>query len=319
LGLFENRRVFYAGVIDDRGPFDVTQRIQTVSLVPPLKIQKGEWLGISSTDCGRPLGTSGPGGIGVGNNPIIPAGPIINGATLYLAASGTRAFFTEVSGTIPVVFTGDGAESSHFRTDALLHNPTPNAMTGSLTLVPSNSSLQAPYVKPYSLGPFEVQSVDLPGFGSIDIRPTASPGPFALARVFNDLGPAGTLGFSETDVPPTEALAPGDAGVLIGPADPSNFRFNIGLRPVDILATVVITARKADGTPVGSVTQSLSPGVIGLQQMSFQEMFGAPLQPGVSVRIDVTSGNIIAYGVTADNRTNDSSFQVARRVLASGM
>jgi hypothetical protein len=310
--------LFTALGVDGRGPFDVTQRIQTVALVPPLKIQQGDWLGISSrTDCGHPLGTSGPGKITVAN-PIYPisALPEISGATLYLAASGTRAFFTEVSGTIPVVFTGDGAASSHFRTEALLHNPTSGPISGSLSFVPSRSPVQTPYIKPYSLAPFEVQSVDLPGFGSVDIRPAIFPGPAAFVRVFNDAGPSGTVGFAESELPPTDALASGDAGVLIGPLDPTNFRFNIGIRSLDIPAAVVITARKTDGTLLGSVGLS---GVVGLQQMSFEEIFGRPLDPGVSVRIQVTSGSVIGYGVSADNRTNDSSLQLAKRISGSGM
>jgi hypothetical protein len=58
--------------------------------------------------------------------------------------------------------------------------------------------------------------VNLLGLGSVDIIPANGRGPIASVHVFNDLGLSGTLGFDESDVPPTEALRTGDVGVLLG-------------------------------------------------------------------------------------------------------
>ncbi len=51
--------------VDERGPFDVTAKLQTVALVPPLRVSLNSYIGITSlTTCGAPVTSSlfGPGG-----------------------------------------------------------------------------------------------------------------------------------------------------------------------------------------------------------------------------------------------------------------
>jgi hypothetical protein len=299
----------------ERGPFDVTQKTEAVALSPPVSVRSGDWVAITRlTDCGSPLADSSgadslasfPGD--VSQDVIIGSGNLTSGLTLALAALGSRTPFDGVAAVIPVVFSGAGAAGSFFRTEAWLQNPTGGSISGHVVF-----TLQGPRPGgffPYSLGPYEAQSADLGGsFGNLDIVPTIGPAPLASVHLFNDLGPGGTLGFTESDVPVAEALATGDRGVLLGPPDPGNFRFNIGMRGIPT-ATISITIRKRDGTL--AATKSQTAGV--LVQTAAKALIGFPLDPSMTMTFEVTSGVALVYGVTADNRTNDTSFQLARRV-----
>jgi hypothetical protein len=298
----------------ERGPFDVTQAIQTVSLSPPVAVKAGDSLGIVTlTSCGTALGQAGEGLIWTGAADTLITDPfVIRGVTLSLAATGTRTAFDGVSGVLPVVFTGDGAANSHFRTEAQIHNFADVPISGEL-LFPNVGPRQVNgYARDYSLAPHEVQSVTLPGFGSVDVVPTTGSGPAVLVRVFNDLGTEGTVGFTELDLPPADALATGARGVVQAPADPVNFRLNIGFRSI-VPATISITARRSDGT----VSASTSVSVGRFLQLSAEQILGMPLEPGMTFTVEVTSGSAFVYGVIADNRTNDTSFQLARPIGSS--
>jgi hypothetical protein len=83
---------------------------------------------------------------------------------------------------------------------------------------------------------------------------------------------------------------------------------NIGFRGIPS-ATLSITVRSQDGTIVA--TKSQGAGI--LIQQSAQDRLGVPLQPNMTITSEVTSGTAVVYGVTAGNRTNDTSFQLARR------
>jgi hypothetical protein len=235
-------------------------------------------------------------------------------AFLLAAISSGQAFppnSAGSTGTIPVVFSGPGADASLFRTEARLFNQSGVPASGTLVITPEGPPIRRRSL-PYSLGPWEVQTVDLTlFFASVDIVPTTGPGPVATVRIFNDLGPVGTFGFSESDVPPTDAIQSGGQSVLIGPADIGDFRFNVGFSStLTAGATVSVTVRRGDGSTVGSVSLL----ELGFLQLPAEQMIGAPLEPGMSFVFRVTSGAAIIYGVTADNRTNDTSFQLARRI-----
>jgi hypothetical protein len=99
-----------------------------------------------------------------------------------------------------------------------------------------------------------------------------------------------------------------------------NFRFNVGFRGVPSAnpqigegkANLLITLRGPDGAVVATTSQAAQV----LLQASAQDLFGVPLPPNATVTIEVTSGTAVAYGVIADNRTNDISYQRARKVAS---
>ena len=316
---FRSEGGFFLRFLAERGPFDVTQAIQTVPLSPPVSVLAGDSLAITRlSDCGTPLEQTPP----LPEDPLpellyferdVSQDTLVNDAKLILSATLALAAFGEADPfplrVVPVIFTGAGAANSQFRTEALIHNPTDNFISGGLVFPSTSSRVPNGYAVRYSLGPYETQSVPLPGFGSVDIIPTIGPGAVALVHVFNDAGPAGTVGFTESDVPTSEALGTGEQGVLLGPADTDNFRFNIGFRSLG-LATLLVKARSHDGTLVATGTLSVG----RFLQRSAQDLLQVPLQPGMTFTVEVTSGAVIVYGVTADNRTNDTSFQLARHV-----
>ena len=114
----------------------------------------------------------------------------------------------------------------------------PSAETSTTRRAPSGDAADPSFA--YSLGPGQTQSVPdllpaigISGFGSVDVMSSAGPAPVVLVRLFNDAGAAGTQGSTEEVVRPQDALAEGDSGVLVGPADTVLFRFNIGVRSLD--------------------------------------------------------------------------------------
>jgi hypothetical protein len=307
-------------LLAERGPFDVTQVVQTVALSPPVAVLTSDWVAITKlSNCGSPLAASTGAGIlasfpGDIGETIINASNLTSGLTLSLAASGTQVPFDGVTAVIPVAFDGLGAGGSVFHTETLLYNPTGVPVSGWF-LITNARSINNRFFVTYDLPPYQTRTVNVGGgmFSNIDIVPIVGTSPRASVYVFNDLGQAGTLGFTAPDVTVAEALASGERGALLAPSDPSNFRMNIGVRGIPS-ATLVITVRSQDGTIV--TTKSQGAGI--LIQQSAQDLLGVPLQPNMTITFEVTSGTAVIYGVTADNRTNDTSFQLARRSTSDG-
>jgi hypothetical protein len=141
---------------------------------------------------------------------------------------------------------------------------------------------------------------------------TSSPPPLVVTRVFNDGGAAGTSGFTESTVDPADALAQFDSARLVTPADPSNFRLNVGVRTLALGASVVVTLTSTSGTQLTSINRSYPADYF--EQVSAAAFLNG-LTPGANQTISITvnSGSLIVYGATADNRTNDSSLQLGNR------
>jgi len=314
-----------ARFLGERGPFDVTQKVQTVSLFPPVALQSSDWIAIAKlTDCGSPLADSkGTGALASFAGDIqgdIIFGNLQQGVTLALTASGLTTPFDGISAAIPVVYEGPGASGAFFRTEARLSNPSDSPVSGWLRYqIPRLTGPNDPEgVIQYALGGWQTLALDLKSTSgtlpleSLDIIPTTGTSPFASVRLFNDLGATGTAGFSTSDVQLGDCLGTGDRGVLIGPMDPVNYRWNIGFRGFPS-ADLSITVRSADG----SVLATRNLGARLLYQASAQSILGVEILPSMSVTFEVTSGRALVYGITADNRTNDTEFQLARRVPVS--
>jgi hypothetical protein len=220
---------------------------------------------------------------------------------------------------LPVVGSTQGVGGSFFRTSVQLHNPTTATISGRIVFHPSRlSGSGSDPALSYSLSPGQTQSIPdlLPamgrsGLGSADVEVTSGSVPAMTVRVFNDGGAAGTTGFTEDAMRSDEALRPGSAGVLLLPADLARFRFNIGVRTLDLGASATLTLRDAAGLVVATVPRTFS--ATYHEQQSAAEFLGVSSLPaGGSVTIAVTSGSAIFYGATVDNTTGDPSLQIAR-------
>jgi streptogramin lyase len=220
---------------------------------------------------------------------------------------------------LPVVGSTAGAGGSFFRTSVQLHNSTAEVMAGRIVFHPSGTSGESsdPALS-YTLSPGQTQSIAdvLPamgrsGLGSADIEATSGSIPAATVRVFNDAGAAGTTGFTEEPMRSDEALRPGNVAVLLLPADPANFRFNVGVRTVAEGAAMTLTLRDSAGTIVTTVSRAFP--TTYHEQQSATVFFGvASLPAGGSIEITPTAGAAIFYGATVDNRTGDPSLQIAK-------
>jgi hypothetical protein len=318
----------------ERGPFDVNALTQTVTLSPPVDVQPQDRIAIVRlTACGNPMAQSSvEDGFYVFNGDwglIFPPTGSIEATpyqgTLSVQATNLPSRPSEPAAILPVVGSTPGAVgAAFFRSAVQLHNRQATPISGRLIYHPQGSSGTA--ADPsffYSLQPGETQSIPdlLPamnstGLGSLDVIPDSglSP-PLALVRVFNDAGTSGTLGFTEELVFPGDALGPGQSGVLIAPFDPVLFRFNIGIRTLSAGAALTITIRTAAGQVRKTLTRSYEPDyMVQTTAAQFVGEVSSSLDSNESVELEVTAGNAIIYGATVDNRTNDPSLQLAKRV-----
>ena len=227
----------------------------------------------------------------------------------------------EVHAVVPVVISAPGVPPSLFRTAVQLHNPTDVVIRGQMLYRPQgavpgtiSTSLQ------YTLSAGETQyipdllpAMGLTGAGTLDLIPAAGSFPAVFTfRVFNDAGAAGTLGFTQDPVRPDAALRTGDRASLIGPPDPALFRFNVGVRALSQGASMNIIVRNASGTPVSTLQKNYGSDFFEQRDVA-TFLNGHPLGPNETIGIEITAGHAIIYGATADNRTVDPSFQLARK------
>jgi hypothetical protein len=227
----------------------------------------------------------------------------------------------EVQAIVPVVISAPGVPPSLFRTAVQIHNPTDVLIRGQMLYRPQGAgpgtittSLQ------YTLSAGETQyipdllpAMGLTGAGTLDLIPAAGSFPAVFTvRVFNDAGAAGTLGFTQDPVRPDDALRTGDRASLIGPPDTNLFRFNVGVRALSQGASMNVTVRSASGVVLRTLQKTY--GSDFFEQRDVASFLGGfPLGANETIGIEITAGHAIVYGATADNRTIDPSFQLARK------
>ena len=223
------------------------------------------------------------------------------------------------SRVLPVVGSTAGVGGSFFRTALQLHNATVLPISGRIVFHQSgDSGKSSDPALSYSLSPGQTQSIAdlLPamgrsGLGSADIEVTAGHVPTMTVRVFNDAGAAGTLGFTEEPMHAGDALTPQVSGALLVPADPTRFRFNLGVRTLQTESTATLTLRDASGAVVKTVSREF-PATFHEQRSAGEFLGVSTLPAGGSIGISIDSGSAIFYGATVDNTTGDPSLQVAR-------
>jgi hypothetical protein len=315
----------------ERGPFDVNATTQAVALSPAVSVQAGDLVGIARVaSCGSPVGLSpggAPGLVAYGADITfsvsISSGTAATNSTLAVLATGTAIGGppSTLAGIIPVVISSPGLLGANFHTAVQLYNPSPTIETGSIVFhaqgVPgaaSNPSMA------YTINPGQtlffpdvLTSLGQTGIGSLDLVTTTGSAPVASVRVYNDAGAAGTSGFTEHGLKPSEALSASARGVLIGPFDPSAFRYNIGVRTLSAGATISITVRDAAGNILRTLMRSYPSNFF--QQTDVASFLGGLiLAANQTITVDVVSGSLFVYGATADDRTNDPALDFAQSV-----
>lgn len=314
----------------ERGPFDVNATTQAVALSPPVSVQAGDLVGIARVaGCGSPVGRSPGGAAGlvafgadIAFNVSISSGTAAANNTLAVLATGTATGGPpSTEAIIPVVISSPGLLNANFHTAVQLYNPTPTIEAGSIVFHAQGvaGSVSDPSMA-YSINPGQtvffpdiLTSLGQTGIGSLDLVATTGSAPVASVRVYNDAGVAGTSGFTEHGLKPSEALSAGARGVLIGPFDPLLFRYNVGVRTLSTGATISITARDAAGNVLRTLMRSY-PANFFQQTDSLSFLGGLRLAANQTITVDVVSGSLFVYGATADDRTNDPALDFAQNV-----
>ena len=230
-----------------------------------------------------------------------------------------------LAAVLPVVGSTPGDFGSYFKTAVQIHNPTTSTFAYRLVFHPAGRS-GSPGDPSYagSIAPFRTEYFPdmLPamgvgsGLGSLDVFIAfgTQAVPVTTVRVFNDEGAAGTSGFTEGFVGAHDALGVGQDGYLVCPPDLSAYRFNVGVRTLGQGATLSLTVRNQAGVVTKTLTKTYDPDFFEQTSVSaFLE--GAALSGSDCIQIHVTNGAAAVYGATADNRTNDPSYQLAESLV----
>jgi len=258
----------------------------------------------------------------------MPAGGSMSVTVDDISFAPSGAATEIIAGWIPVAVSTPGAFGSLFKTSVQLLNPNSStSISGHFVFHPAGvSGSPADPMLGFSLGPLQtfawndiVAAMGQSGAGSLDVYSSqGAAAAVAITRIFNDGGSAGTTGFNEPMVHSYELTGgPGITvtGFLIGPADTSKFRMNIGVRTLDTPVSVTVTVTDGTGAMLTTLTKSY-PANFFEQKTSADFLGGLALGNNNSIQITFTGGELILYGAVADDITNDPSAQFLPIVFA---
>ena len=310
----------------------------SITLGTPLPVNQGDYLGVYYTGtCGGPSVDTRPftgtylllSGSGqpepttpVTFDPALDARP----GALAIAATGIVTEFR--AGVIPGVGSGLGSNGSHFKTSLqMIAHPFGGDVTGKLVFHTvgvggSASDPSTPFTIPqgHALA-FDdvVTAMGQTGFGTIDLVVSAgSTVPVTIARVYNQTEDGGTAGLGEELVNTSgeaasgglaiQVIPAGFTGFMSGPPNTENTRFNVGVRTLDLGASVQYVLKDAAGNTLANANQLLPPNYFNQQDAAV--LFGlSGIGANDYVEVTVSTGSAIVYGSSTDGTTNDPSVQ----------
>jgi hypothetical protein len=307
-------------LVAERGPFTATPGIDQLAITPPVQVQKGDLIAVTSLvdrkTCGSPTSL-------IDHNSAVMAfsGDASSGdfsTASYQRGQSLAARATDsmevLEGVIPAAGSLAGSNGSFFRTSLQISNPLGGTITGKLVFHPAGvPASQADQQIPYTISGVGgvayddiVQHMGKSGLGTIDVVSNNGYPPTVTARVYDDAGPLGTSGFTEEMVTPAEALHAGDLAVLVTPGDLTAYRVNVGVRTLGSATTINVQ--------YGNRSQSNKDFAANtFQQFSLAAFGDSSPVPNEPIYFFVLNGDAIVYLSVIDNRTNDSSVVFARR------
>ncbi|MGZ7081315.1 MAG: hypothetical protein ACXVJT_18010, partial [Thermoanaerobaculia bacterium] len=248
-----------------------------------------------------------------------------------LAVSGSGSATESVRGIITSVGATAGSFGSNFKTSLQLFNPFDYTLRGRIDFRPAGAGSTVASSVPYAISPGQVAAwrdivgitMGQNGLGSLDLVVTAGQSaPLGIARVYNDAGTSGTSAFTEEIIDPdvmvkglTSILQRDMTGYLVTPINPSLTRFNIGLRTLQVGATLKASLKDSAGSTLTTLTRSYPPH--WFEQNSAAAFFGVTIAGNETVVLEVTAGSVIIYGTTTDNTTNDPNVQFAKIIFST--
>jgi hypothetical protein len=242
---------------------------------------------------------------------------LVGMALMAVFCPGAADASVQPDAVIVVAASTPGGFGANFRTALQLTNPGDEPISGWIAYSPQGTPFPAaaPAVR-YELAPHATYSIDdvvaslgSSGLGTLDFRIESGGLPVVVARAYDDQGERGTTGVVVPLMLPLDAHPAGRSATLLAPQESVNYRFNIGVRTFGAGAALRFVVRNAAGVERHSATREFPENYF--EQRPAAEMTGTPIAAGDSVSIEVASGSAIVYGTTTDNRTNDSSLQVA--------
>ncbi|HEV7427928.1 MAG TPA: hypothetical protein VGQ46_16350 [Thermoanaerobaculia bacterium] len=319
-------------VVATRGPFNAVSGRNVVTLSPPVTVSQGDLIGVvqlqSLAACGS-VRTQSFASTNTGYNLVTLGDMSVSGGTV-----GSSSVYSSGLGIGAIAFSSDpllvrilpaaGAlqgSNAFFRTALQMMNPTSNTITGNLVFHkqlqsagPSDPSLAFTLLPGQSISyPDVITSMGTSGLGSLDIVTTGGNAPIATARVFSDGGANGTSGFSEEALSPNDALDFFSRGILLIPADLTNFRMNIGVRTLDTGAVLDIATVDSAGVP--RATRTVTYGANIFDQVPVATFTGASTVPpggAIIITFNTFGGRAFVYSSVIDNRpTVDSTYRLA--------
>jgi uncharacterized repeat protein (TIGR01451 family)/CSLREA domain-containing protein len=218
---------------------------------------------------------------------------------------------------ITVAGSARGAFGSLFKTGVQIHNPSSQRMTARFIFHPMatpGSASDPSHV--VTIEPFATLAIDdllLPmgqsGIGSVDVDVDGRARPIAAVRVFND-GSEGQTSMSQALLRPSDAIAAGKSATILAPHDPTNARFNLGVRTLGGGARIIATIRGHSGAVLRTV--ELTYPADYFVQNGASAMLGHTFTSDESITFAVAEGSAIVYGVWTDNVSQDPSFHFAQ-------
>jgi len=306
-------------LVAERGPFTAVTGRNRAPLTPPVAVQQGDLLAITMLapfeSCGSVMTAYETGSAVMQLTGDVSSGTL-NGKYFRDNTVAARAVDTNevLEGVIPAVGSLQGAFGAFFRTSLQVGCPGGGQCSGKFVFhpagVPFSPNDQA---LPYTVtGTTATSYTDIvatmgkSGLGTLDVISTDGFPPLVTARVYNDTGATGTSGFTEDMIPTLNMLHSGDHGIILTPADLTNYRMNIGVRTLSSTARVVIQ--------IGSRTQNtLDFPANTFKQYTLAELGDPSPIANEQIHFFVLGGDLAIYGSTTDNRTNDSSAKILRR------
>ena len=212
---------------------------------------------------------------------------------------------------VVVVGSTAGQSGANFKTELQLTNATDSPMEGWLVLQPAVIARRYDLAPRATLSfPDIVADLGATGLASLDILSDRGAVPTIVARAYDDQ-PTGTTGATIRALRAAEIMGRNDVSALIVPRDLTRYRFNIGVRTLELGATIELTVRDATGNE--RHYRDLDLPANHFSQEPGDVFVGTALRANESIAVRVISGRAILYATTVDNRTNDSSLQVLGR------
>jgi hypothetical protein len=236
---------------------------------------------------------------------VILAGAL-NAATLIIPASGSAP----------------AANNSRWATDLTLHNSGLLPIAAQIAFHDQSGTLPASVTE--TIAPRSTRSLQdivRARFGqesdtgalTIDVDDALAGRLSVTSRTYN-ASENGQLGQDVPAIRSTEALATGDTGVINGPGNLVDFRFNFGLYALEA-SVVHWQLVRADGTVGAATTVNYGAGVQVQYNGGASSLFASTAQNDDVVYAIVQSGHAMVYGSIIDNHSSDPTFVPGIRTL----